>query len=173
MTAPGGTGVDPTGRATTRRRRQRHNKIGGQFAARLVEMLESPAYRVLSGPAHRILARIEIEQGHHGGLENGRLPVTFENFVAYGMDRHSIAPAIRECVALGFIEVTVQGCAGNAEFRHPNMFRLTYIFTKDAAATHEWRRIETMEGAKALAVAARHASSERQPSRARKLQATT
>jgi len=170
MTEPGGTGINATGRSTGRRRRLRHNKIGGQFAARLVEMLESPAYRVLSGPAHRILGRIEIEHGHHGGVENGRLPVTFENFIAYGMDRHSIAPAIRECVALGFIEVTVQGRAGNAEFRQPNMFRLTYVFTKDTAPTHDWRAIETTDGAKALAAAARRASAPRKPPHARKLQ---
>jgi hypothetical protein len=163
MTEPGGTGTDVTGRT--------NNKIAGQFAPRLIEMLESPAYRVLSGPAHRILSRLEIEHGHHGGHENGRLPVTFENFVAYGMDRHSIAPAIRECVALGFVEVTVQGRAGNAEFRQPNMFRLTYVFTKDAAATHDWRQIGTTEGAKALAFAARKASAPCKPTRARKLQA--
>jgi hypothetical protein len=78
---------------------------------------------------------------------------------------------IRECVALGFVEVTVQGRAGNAEFRQPNMFRLTYVFTKDTAATNEWRAIETTEGAKALAVAARKASTPCKPARARKLQA--
>jgi hypothetical protein len=155
MTEPGGTGVDATGRATTRRRRLRHNKIAGQFAPRLIEMLESPAYRVLSVSAHRVLSRIEIEHGHHGGLENGRLPVTVQNFEEYGMDRHAIAPAIRECVALGFVEVTVQGRGGNAEFRQPNQFRLTYVFTADAAATNDWRQIETMEGAQALAIAAR------------------
>jgi hypothetical protein len=155
MTEPGGTGVDATGRATTRRRRLRHNKIAGQFAPRLIDMLESPAYRVLSVSAHRVLSRLEIEHGHHGGLENGSLPVTFENFIDYGMDRNAIGPAIRECVALGFVEIMQHGRAGNAEFRQSNLFRLTYVFTKDAAATHDWRKIETMEGAQALAAAAR------------------
>jgi hypothetical protein len=168
MTAPGGTGVDATGRSTGRRRRQRHTKIAGQFAPRLIEMLESPAFRVLSGPAHRILARLEIEHGHHGGCENGRLPVTFQNFVDYGMDRHSIAPAIRECVALGFVEITQQGRAGNREFRQPNLFRLTYVFTKDAAPTDEWRKIQTKEGAHRLAAAARKASAPPNPPRARR-----
>jgi hypothetical protein len=49
------------------------------------------------------------------------------------------------------------------------MFRLTYVFTKDAAATDEWRKIETTEGAKALAAAARKASPPCKPTRARKL----
>jgi hypothetical protein len=169
MTAPGGTGVDATGRSTGRRRRQPHTKIAGQFAPRLIEMLESYPYRVLSGPAHRILARLEIEHGHHGGCENGNLPVTFQNFVDYGMDRHSIAPAIRECVALGFVEITKHGSAGNREFRAPNLFRLTYVPTKEAAPTNDWRKIETMEGAQVLAVAARKASAPRKPPRVRKL----
>jgi hypothetical protein len=37
---------------------KRRNSISGQFAARLIEMLESPAYRVLSRSGHMVLARI-------------------------------------------------------------------------------------------------------------------
>jgi hypothetical protein len=170
VTEPGGTGVDATGRSTGRRRRQRHTKITGPFIPRLLDMLESHPYRVLSGPAHRVLSRIEVEHCLHAGTENGNLPVTFQNFIDYGMDRHSIGPAIRECVALGFIEITKKGSAGNREFRAPNVFRLTYVPTKDTAPTHEWRQIETMEGAHALAVAARKASPPCKPRRGGKLQ---
>src|SRR4029077_486059 len=81
----------------------RRNRINEQFSARLIEMLEAPAYRALSRSAHLVIARIEVELGHHGGNDNGRLPVTTENFVAYGIHRASVAPAIREAVALGFI----------------------------------------------------------------------
>src|SRR5215471_4459427 len=93
----------------------RKNRIAGQFAARTIEMMESPAFRVLSLSAHRLLARIEIEHAHHGGNDNGSLPVTYEDFVEYGVERHAIAPALRECEALGFIEITERGRAGNAE----------------------------------------------------------
>ena len=79
-------------------------------------MLESPAYRVLSVSAHRVLDRIEIELGHHGGNDNGALPVTYRNFEDYGIDRHAIAPAIREVKKLGFIHVR-HGRGGNAEYR--------------------------------------------------------
>jgi hypothetical protein len=138
-------------------RSRRRNPISAQFAARLIEMLESAAYRALSLSAHRVLARIAIEHAHHGGEDNGRLPVTFENFQGYGMDRDAIAPAIRELDALGFIEITERGCAGNAEFRRPNLFRLTYRDCKGVAGdgTHEWRRIKTPDDADAIAVAAR------------------
>ena len=109
---------------------KRRTKIGGQFAPRLIEMLESPAMAVLSLSGHRLLNRIEIEMGHHGGTENGKLPVTYADFVHYGIDRHAIAPAIREAVALGLVEVTEQGRAGNAEFRSPSLYRLTFRHTE-------------------------------------------
>jgi hypothetical protein len=67
-------------------------------------MLESPAFAVLSLAAHRALARIEIELAHHGGTDNGKLPVRYDDFERYGIHRHSIAPALRELVALRFIE---------------------------------------------------------------------
>jgi hypothetical protein len=136
----------------------RRNRISGQFAPRLIEMLEAPVYRALSLSARRVLDRVEIELGHHGGNDNGRLPVTYENFVSYGIERHAIAPAIREAVALGLLEVTERGCAGNAESRSPNLYRLTFRPAKGYPGdygTDEWRRIETMEAAQELARSAR------------------
>jgi hypothetical protein len=145
--------------------RKRRTTIGGQFAPRLIEMLESPAYRALSKSAHRILARLEIEMAHHGGKDNGRLPVTFEDFQNYGIDRHAIAPAIRECESLGFVEITEHGRAGNAEFRSPNKFRLTYRDTENTQQpTHDWRRVKTVEDARNLAYEARRRVSKKQNS---------
>ena len=104
---------------------KRRNSIDGQFAAHTIEMIRSPAWSVLSLSARRVLDRIEIEHAYHGGNENGRLPVTYDDFECYGIHRHSIAAAIRETVALGFAEITERGRAGNAEFRSPHKFRLT------------------------------------------------
>jgi hypothetical protein len=137
---------------------RRRNTITEQFAWRTIRMLESPAYRVLSYTALRILARIEIELGHHGGergRDNGKLIVTYDQFVAYGIHRHAIAPALRELVTLGFIKITQQGRAGNADFRRPTMFRLTYRHAGGAQPTNEWERIETIEEAEMIAKAAR------------------
>jgi hypothetical protein len=64
--------------------------------------------QALSLAGHRILGRLEIEMAHHGGNDNGRLPVTFDHFVEYGIHRHSIAPGLREVCALGFVEITEQ-----------------------------------------------------------------
>jgi hypothetical protein len=139
---------------------QRRNKISEQFAARLIELLESPAYRVLSRSALLVICRIEIELAHHGGNDNGRLPVTIDQFVDYGMDRGAVAPAIREAEALGFIKVTEHGRGGNAEWCRPNRFYLTFAYGRGSKAkppTHEWRQVETLEQAKCIAEAARAA----------------
>jgi hypothetical protein len=98
--------------------------------------------------------RIEIEMASHGGTDNGKLPVTYDDFERYGIHRHAIGPAIREVAALGFVEITEAGRAGNAEWRKPNLFRLTYRHTK-YEPTHEWDRVKTLEEAQAIAQAAR------------------
>jgi hypothetical protein len=137
---------------------KRRNSISGQFAPRRIEMLESPAYRALSRSGHMVISRIEVELAAHGGNDNGRLPVTTEDFVQYGMHRTSVAPAIREAEALGFIRVTERGRGGNAEHRSPNRFYLTYAHTRDSRRrppTDEWRRIKTLEEANQIARAAR------------------
>lgn len=123
--------------------KRRRTQIGAQFSPRRIDMLRSPAYRALSLSAHRVIDRISIEHMDHGGADNGRLPITFADFEAYGIHRHAIAPAIREAAAVGFIEVTQQGRAGNAEWRKPNMFRLTFARSDNDRndGTHEWMKI--------------------------------
>jgi hypothetical protein len=138
------------------RRTGRRNQIAGQFTALLTEVLESPAWRVLSLSARRVLDRIAIELRHHGGAQANGLPVTFANFEKYGIDRHAIAPAIREAVELGLLKIVRQGRAGNAEFRQPTLYQLTYMNSvDDLQPTHEWRRIRTIEQARKLAMEAR------------------
>jgi hypothetical protein len=129
-------------------------------------MLESPAHRALSLSARKILDRLEIELYRHGGKpeENGRLPCTFDHFVEFGIERHAIGPAIRELTALGFVEITRKGCAGNAGYRQSTLHRLTYRHAgSDKRITDEWRRIETLEAAEAIAKAARAATPKQLP----------
>jgi len=148
----------------------KHNKISGQFAARLIEMMESPAYRVLSLSAHRVLSRIEIEWAHHGGQDNGQLPVTFDDFERYGVNRHAIGPALAELEALGFIVVTEKGKkALAADYRRPNKFLLTSRPThKGADPLHNWKRFKTMEEAQAKSEEARNLSGEKKKEPVRK-----
>jgi hypothetical protein len=82
---------------TNHRPTRRRNSISGQFSARTIQMMEAPSWSVLSLAARLVLDRIEIEHAHHGGNDNGRLPVTFDQFVEYGVHRHSSAPLYENC----------------------------------------------------------------------------
>jgi hypothetical protein len=142
---------------------RRRNSISGQFAARLIEMLESPAYRVLSRSAHLVISRVEVELAHHGGNDNDILPVTLQDFIAYGVERSSVAPAIREAAALGFIRVQ-RGRGGNAEHRTPSLYGLTFGGHRErhrSPLTDDWRKIQTIEEAEQIARAARQAKDQR------------
>jgi len=63
---------------------------------------------------------------------------------------------LREAEALGVLRVTQRGVAGNADFRRPTLFLLTYLPTDDGVpAGDDWRQIETVEQAEAVASKAR------------------
>jgi hypothetical protein len=142
---------------------RRRNRIGEQFAPRTISMLESPAFCALSLSARRVLDRLEIELASHGGRDNGQLPLTYAQLEAYGLHKDAIAPAIRECVALGFVEVTQRGRASStAEYRHPSKYRLTYRPTEHGVVSHEWRRIKSEEEAETRARTARQSPPKKQ-----------
>jgi hypothetical protein len=133
-------------------------QIPDAFAWRTIPMLESPAYRTLSLSAHRVLARLEIELARRKGAPsaNGDLICTYDDFAEYGLHPHAIGPAIRELVALGFIEITEKGKAGVAGFRKANKFRLTYRHSEGRKVpSDEWRRIKSPKEAETRAASAR------------------
>ncbi|CAN7679737.1 hypothetical protein LJR090_001807 [Bosea sp. LjRoot90] len=93
----------------------------------------------------------------HGGGMNGRLPCTYRDFEAAGVPYKAIAAAIRQCVALGFLEITHQGTPSISQYRNPSRYRVTYVFGREKLVdgtplpqrTDEWKRIETDEQAAA------------------------
>ena len=111
---------------------RRRTFTAGQFIAHPRAMVESPAMRARASPRGKALDRIEIEHMNHGGAQNGQLPVTYRDFEAWGIARHSVAAAIRELEALGFIEITRRGYGGSAELRTPSHYRLTYCPARNA-----------------------------------------
>jgi hypothetical protein len=136
----------------------RRNIVAQWHHSRPKELLESPALRILSRAAHLALLRIEIELRNHAGQANGKLIVTHEQFIEYGVRRHQVASALRELEALGPIIITVHGRGGNAEHREPNRFLLNYLCGAVDAheqITNSWNRIQTMKEAGAIARAAR------------------
>jgi hypothetical protein len=161
---------------------KRKNWIARQFAALPIAMLESPAMRVLTLAERRALDRIEIEHAHHGGADNGKLPITYVDFERFGLHTNAVAPSLRALVALGFVEITRKGYGGAAGMRAPSWYRLTYraawnATLRDGDGTHEYLRIKTAEEAKAIARRARSGADprnvERAKARARKFQNAT
>jgi hypothetical protein len=133
-------------------------QIPAPFCWRSLEMMQSFAYRVLSLSARRTMDRLEIEFEFkkRNPQANGFLRCTYNDFVEYGVERNAIAPAVRELVALGFVEVTRKGSAGNAEHRQPTLFLLTYRHAgSDYMLKDGWRRIKSFKEAEAVAKAAR------------------
>jgi hypothetical protein len=129
---------------------RKRNRIKGSFSPRTTEMLESPAWRVLTLAAHRVIDRIDIELRHNAGHRNGDLIITFDQFEQYGIHRHSIAPALHLAEALGIV-TNKRGRAGNATWRTPSRYGLTYQPTDHADATDDWKKIRTMEEAERVA----------------------
>ena len=87
-------------------------------------MLRCPAYSVLSLSGRRVLDRIEIEMADHGGTDNGKLPVTYDDFERYGIHRHCIGPAIREVVALALLWQIYSSCM----FAHIHLWQCGHRF---------------------------------------------
>jgi hypothetical protein len=150
-TRPYGRGISPkTGR---------RNSIAGSFTAIPTEVLESPAWRVLSLAARRALDRLCLELRYHAGRDSAKLCVTYQDFEDYGIrNRHSVSAAIRELEALGFVRITRRGRSGNAEHRRATRFRLTFINNTDGELlTNEWKRISSLDQASRIAAEARKA----------------
>ena len=135
------------------------NEIHGAFTRLPNEMRWSPAWRVLSLAARRVLDLLELELGKHRGKNNGRICVTYEDFRRYGIGHNNIGPAVRELEVLGFIRITERGRAGNAEYRSPSLYALTYL----PPGTNDWQRYKTIEEARAATQMARQLGEKSQP----------
>jgi len=125
---------------------RRGNKLSGQFIAHTRAMRESAAWRALPDNARRVLDRLELEHMAHGGAANGKLVCTYTDFAKWGIRRRSIPLAIRQAVALGFLEVTRRGYITSGDFKAPSTYRLTYVFGADSrldgSPTNEWEAID-------------------------------
>ena len=114
--------------------------IKGAWVPRPLEMLRSPAWRALSGPAKSVIERLEIEHMAHGGKNNGQLICTYQDFADHGIRYKSIAPAIRQTVDHGIVKVPRPGWR-SANHGTPAHYCLTYLPVGDAPPTDEWKQI--------------------------------
>jgi len=132
-------------------RATRKGAIVGAFVAHPLEIRLSHAWKALPDDARRVLFRLEVEHMLHGGACNGALACTYADFHADGLRRSSISLAIRQCVALGFLQVTQAGRRSISDFRRPSLYRITYLNGRGASPdpTHDWRHFGTAEDAAA------------------------
>ena len=117
------------------------------FVPHRMEMRLSAAWKVVPPPLRRILDRLEEENMRHAGTCNGKLLVSYKQFVAEGVSKRNIAALLRLGEALGLIE-TVRQQEVLGDIREPNQYRLTYLPKGQVRPTDEWKAV-TAEGARA------------------------
>jgi hypothetical protein len=122
---------------------------GETFIANTLSMRQSIAWSHLPNNARRVLDRLEREHAQHGGAENGRLRCTYKDFEEAGIPEKGIALAIRQCVALGFLEITFRAQPSVSAFRRSNEYRLTSVPSRGGKPpmTHDWRLVTSDEQA--------------------------
>jgi hypothetical protein len=80
----------------------------------------------------------------HAGTQNGRLIVTYNDFVRYGIRREALPTAIANVAARGLIVVTEKGRRSVGPDRWPTRYALGWLPMSDGAATPNrwktWRR---------------------------------
>lgn len=115
------------------------------------EMLESSAWRALTGNAMKIILRIALEHLRHGGVENGKLPVTYSDFVRCGVRRNSVREAQLVAINLGFVDRTSIGeVPWHGDIHRPSTFGLTWLPRSDGVPpSNRWASIKTHSDAKA------------------------
>jgi hypothetical protein len=90
-------------------------------------ILKSEAWRNLSINARRVIYRLLIENTNHRAERNGKLRVSFDQFVDHGVGRRLIKPALDELVDSRLIVITKGPPRGT--LRAPNLYRITFLGT--------------------------------------------
>jgi hypothetical protein len=121
-------------------RKRKGNGQAEPFVMHYLDTLESTAWRSLTLGARLVLDRLEIEHMRRHGAHNGKLIVTYDQFLAHmGWNRRaSVAAAIQQLERLGFLEVVERGKWNDGKDRRASRYRLNYLPTRDKPPTDEW-----------------------------------
>lgn len=135
-------------------------------------LLESPAWRCMTGTDHKVLSRILIEHSANAGLCNGKLKVPYGDFERYGVRRKSVRESLLRISALGIIKRTYEGrkvyggAKGEAAEYAVTWYGTTTENNNPVPATNDWQRYPTIEAAeKAIGVAMDRLKKERTKAR--------
>ena len=123
-----------------KRKANGHDDAFDPFVRHHRSMLASDAWRALSPRAVKLLSCLEYASMSTKGNQNGRLPISYAEFIAWGVgQRAAVSAAIKETVQAGFLEVTVRGRMVGRKPRR-SLYHLTYLPTADRPATDDWRQ---------------------------------
>jgi hypothetical protein len=113
------------------RAKKRDRRVAGHFTTIPASLFASTAYQVLSHTALRIFALMAAAEADvHSG--DGRVGLSYDNFVERGIHRHAVAPALRELEAVGAAKRVWKGHGGeNAASSSVSFYRLT-TYASDA-----------------------------------------
>ncbi|MEP3232254.1 MAG: hypothetical protein ABJO30_05455 [Hyphomicrobiales bacterium] len=120
------------------------------FVPHRLEMKLSPAWNVKPVPLWRILDRLETEHMRHGGMNNGELFVSYNQFMEAGVSKRRISSMLECGEQLGFIEIVRPIDSWRGDVRAPNRYRLTYLPTRNVKPTDEWKKIQSIEQAQTI-----------------------
>ena len=147
--------ADATGLSTSQLARSKDKEFANpwpneSFIQIGITFFQSAAFRTLSLAAKNVLFRIMVEHLDHAGRINGKLPCTYADFERYNVRRQSVAKALDELQALGFIELIRRGhLRPEGESGSPSLYKLTFVAVnlpdRVVAATHEWKKFTTIE----------------------------
>ncbi len=145
------------------RYRKRRRKLGGpphddQWGWFSRTMLLSPAFKELCRckSAYMVVMRLIQEHVIHGGQDNGRLIVTYEQFEKFGISSNVVGDGIAIAEALRFIRVErgavhlEAGSCPDRFIRDRNEYTLTFNHVGDQFETNDWNRIRTREEARGI-----------------------
>ena len=111
------------------------------------EMLYSKAWGALPADAIKFIMRVVAEHLKHGGVANGKLPVTYGDLNKIGLHNDKARRAILVAIELGFIDKGPQ-LVRPRNIRAPNLYGLTWLPTCDGSPpTNRWTRFQDRDGA--------------------------
>jgi hypothetical protein len=133
--------------------KQQQMPDGEPWAHITLAQLESAAWRCLSLAARKVYERLLVEHMRHAGKDNGLLPCTYSDFENYGVRRKSIAGALDELIALGFVRRVRTGhLVPDSDSGAPSLYLITSLSERSGKGylqpTYDWKGFATVQEAK-------------------------
>ena len=97
-------------------------------------MLQSPAYRLIAGPALKVLHEL---RSRYNGFNNGRISLSYEEAASLlALSKSTVRRAFDELKEVGFIVLEKQG---QWYGRKASEWRLTFVEFNGLPAANEWK----------------------------------